>query len=234
MRAPVCGVLAIAAALLATSAAPGASDAARQTPATTLWAHVLRPVTARTAPRLTASPVTRVRPATPEGETNVLLVLESTTDSSSRAWVRVRLAILPNSATGWVPQDALGAFHSVRTRLVIDRRALRAVLWRGGRVVFRAPVGIGEPRWPTPRGEFYVREKLTDFGDPFYGPVAFGTSARSPILTDWPGGGVVGIHGTDRPDLIPGRISHGCIRLRNADVRRLGWLMPLGTPITIR
>ena len=131
-------------------------------------------------------------------------MLESTTDSSSRAWVRVRLAILPNSATGWVPQDALGAFHSVRTRLVIDRRALRAVLWRGGRVVFRAPVGIGEPRWPTPRGEFYVREKLTDFGDPFYGPVAFGTSARSPILTDWPGGGVVGIHGTDRPEPHPG------------------------------
>ena len=136
--------------------------------------------------------------------------------------MRVRLAILPNSATGWVPQDALGAFHPVRTRLVIDRRAFRAVLWRGGHVVFRARVGIGEPRWPTPRGEFYVREKLTDFGDPFYGPVAFGTSARSPILTDWPGGGVVGIHGTDRPELIPGRISHGCIRMRNADVRRLG------------
>ena len=79
-----------------------------------------------------------------------------------------------------------------------------------------------------------MREKLTDFGDPFYGPVAFGTSARSPILTDWPGGGVVGIHGTDLPELIPGRVSHGCIRLRNADVRRLGRLMPLGTPITIR
>ena len=150
MRAPLCGVLAIAAGLLSTSAAPGASDAARQTPATTLWAHVLRPVTARTAPRLTAPPVTRVRPATPEGETNVLFVLESATDSSGRAWVRVRLAILPNSATGWVPQDALGAFHSVRTRLVINRRALRAVLWRGERVVFRAPVGTGSLAGPPP------------------------------------------------------------------------------------
>jgi lipoprotein-anchoring transpeptidase ErfK/SrfK len=67
-----------------------------------------------------------------------------------------------------------------------------------------------------------------------YGPEAFGTSARSTKVTDWPGGSVVGLHGTNRPDLIPGRISHGCIRLRNADIRRLARLMPVGTPLTIR
>lgn len=46
-----------------------------------------------------------------------------------------------------------------------------------------------------------------------YGPLAFGISARSAVLTDWPAGGFVGIHGTDRPDLLPGRVSHGCIRM---------------------
>ena len=51
-----------------------------------------------------------------------------------------------------------------------------------------------------------------------YGPVAFITSATSPTLTDWPGGGIVGVHGTNTPGLIPGRISHGCVRLRNADI----------------
>ena len=117
---------------------------------------------------------------------------------------------------------------------MVDRKRFRATLWRGNRVVFRARIGVGQTRWPTPRGEFYVREKLAGFDDPFYGPVAFGTSARSRILTDWPGGGYIGIHGTNVPDLIPGRISHGCIRLRNADVLRLARLMPLGTPISIR
>ena len=39
----------------------------------------------------------------------------------------------------------------------------------------------------------------------------------------------MGIHGTDRPDLLPGRVSHGCIRMRNADIRRLSRLMPVGT-----
>ena len=131
-----------------------------------------------------------------------------------------------------MPMAALGEIHVVRTRLVIDRRHVRQRL-RDGRPVFRASVGVGETRYPTPAGEFYVRTRLAGYGDPFYGPVAFGTSARSPVLTDWPGGGFVGIHGTDRPELIPGRISHGCIRMRNADIRRLARLMPLGTPVTI-
>ena len=146
----------------------------------------------------------------------------------------MRLAGLQNGPGGWVPRAALGELHVVRTRLVIDRRALLARLYRNGRSVFRAPIGVGEARYPTQAGEFYVRVRLLGFGDPFYGPVAFGTSARSETLTDWPGGGFIGIHGTDEPQLIPGRVSHGCVRLRNADVVRLARLMPLGTPVTIR
>ena len=161
-------------------------------------------------------------------------VVETHLTTSFAEWVRVRLAVLPNGTTGWVPRSALGEIHVVRTRLVVDRLRLHATLFRDGQRVFRASVGVGEPRYPTPAGEFYVRARLAGYDDPFYGPVAFGTSARSSVLTDWPGGGVVGIHGTDRPELIPGRISHGCIRMQNADIRRLARLMPLGTPITIR
>jgi lipoprotein-anchoring transpeptidase ErfK/SrfK len=96
-------------------------------------------------------------------------------------------------------------------------------------------VGVGKPATPTPSGQFYIRDRLTGLPPGgMYGPEAFGTSARSTKVTDWPGGSVVGLHGTNRPDLIPGRISHGCIRLRNADIRRLARLMPVGTPLTIR
>jgi lipoprotein-anchoring transpeptidase ErfK/SrfK len=54
------------------------------------------------------------------------------------------------------------------------------------------------------------------------------------VLTDWPAGGFVGIHGTNQPQLLPGRVSHGCIRMRNSDILRLAALMPIGTPLTIR
>jgi lipoprotein-anchoring transpeptidase ErfK/SrfK len=95
-------------------------------------------------------------------------------------------------------------------------------------------VGVGRPASPTPAGDFYIRDRVTSLRDPFYGPVAFGTSARSTVLTEWPGGGFIGIHGTDRPDLVPGRVSHGCIRMRNPDIVRLARVMPVGTPVIVR
>ena len=69
-------------------------------------------------------------------------------------------------------------------------------------------------------------------GSPIYGPWAFGTAAYS-TLSDWPGGGVVGIHGTDQPGLLPGRVSHGCIRVPNWNIEKLKRLMPVGTPVWI-
>ena len=162
------------------------------------------------------------------------MLLVGPAGTSGRSWVRVRLPILPNNTTGWVPRSALGGVVPTDTRLVVDLERLRAELFRGGRRVFAAPVGVGAGSAPTPRGEFYIRDKLTSFDNSFYGPIAFGTSARSAVLTDWPNGGYIGIHGTNEPRLIPGRISHGCIRMRNDDILRLASLMPVGTPLTIR
>jgi lipoprotein-anchoring transpeptidase ErfK/SrfK len=171
---------------------------------------------------------------TPEGTTNLVTILTTRTVSDGRVWSRVRLPVLPNNTTAWVPRSALGPTNLVETRLVVDRAALRMTLYRGGRRIFSAPVGVGMTRWPTPAGEFYIRDRLAGFVAPFYGPIAFGTSARSAVLTDWPAGGFVGIHGTDEPWLLPGRVSHGCIRMRNADILALAKVLPVGTPLTIR
>lgn len=192
--------------------------------------------TVRAAPVRTARKVARIKLRTEDGTDELLLVLARATDAGGHSWLHVRLPVRPNNTTGWVPEAALGPLHPVHTWLKVDTRRLRATLVSAGRVVFRAPVGVGQPRWPTPRGEFYVRDKLSGYGSAgsIYGPLAFGTSARSAQLTDWPGGGVVGIHGTNEPSLIPGRISHGCVRMRNRDILRLARLMPVGTPLTIR
>jgi hypothetical protein len=198
------------------------------------WARVVRAVDARTRPSPWARRVARVPRLTGEYLPNVVSLLEQRVDDAGTTWVRVRLAILPNGSTGWVPRSALGPFHELRRRLVVDRARLRATLYRGGFPIFRARVGVGRPQWPTPSGDFYVRERITNFGVPFYGPVLFGTSGRSAVLTDWPGGGYIGVHGTSLPELLPGRVSHGCIRMRNADILRLARLLPVGTPLTVR
>jgi lipoprotein-anchoring transpeptidase ErfK/SrfK len=197
------------------------------------WAPVRRPVVARRAPRPGAVVVAQVDKLTPEGTANLVQVLGRRRRGRD-LWLEVRLPSGASEQRGWVPRAALGGYGFVHTRLVIDERRLRAVLLRNGHAVFAAPVGIGAPGTPTPRGKFYVRNRLTRYAGPAYGPIAFGTSARSDQLTDWPAGGFIGIHGTDHPELLPGRISHGCIRMRNRAIRRLDRLMPVGTPLTIR
>lgn len=194
---------------------------------------VLRTVAARVEPNNTSRVLTRLRTTTPEHVRNVVLALTGLIDAQDRYWVRVRLPILPNGSTGWVPRSALGSYRTIRTRLVVDRTLFTATLYRRGAAIFQTRIGVGKAHWPTPPGEFHVREKLTGFSDPIYGPLAFGLNARSAVLTDWLNGGFIGIHGTNQPGILPGRVSHGCIRMRNDAIRRLARLMPIGTPVTI-
>jgi lipoprotein-anchoring transpeptidase ErfK/SrfK len=198
------------------------------------WAAVKRPTPVRAGPRQAARVVGHLEPRTPEGTTNIALTLDRAKDRHGSLWIRVRIPALPNNTTGWVPRSTLGGYGVVRTRLVVDLSDRRLTLFRGGKEIFRAPIGVGTEEFPTPTGDFYVRNKLTRYRNAFYGPLAFGTSARSETLTDWPDGGFVGIHGTNRPELIPGRVSHGCIRLRNEAIVRLARLLTIGTPLRIR
>jgi hypothetical protein len=198
-----------------------------------VWAALNHAAVARRAPAPDADPIVRLATKTPEGTTNLVVVLRQHLAVDGSIWDLVRLPILPNGSTGWLPRSALNGYNFVSTHLYVELRPHRLALMRRGRVVFTAPIGIGRPGTPTPTGRFYIRDRLTRYASPFYGPVAFGTSARSPILTDWPAGGYIGIHGTDRPGRLPGAVSHGCIRLRNSDIRRLAALMPVGTPVTI-
>ena len=197
------------------------------------WARVNETVPARAQPSARARAITRLRRFTPELTHNLVQTLAGQINEKGEYWVKVRLPVLPNGTTGWVPRRALGAYNRIWTHLVIDRRLFSATLYRRGVAIFSTRVGVGKPYWPTPAGEFYVRERITGFTDPIYGPIAFGTNARSAVLTDWPGGGFIGIHGTNQPQILPGRVSHGCVRMPNPAIRRLDRLMPLGTPVTI-
>jgi lipoprotein-anchoring transpeptidase ErfK/SrfK len=123
----------------------------------------------------------------------------------------------------------------VATRLVVDLSDRRVTLYDGGRVVQTARAAIGSSATPTPLGRYYVNQRLVprDPGGPF-GPGAIGISAFSPVLTGWAQGGPVAIHGTNRPHLIGGAVSNGCIRVRNDDLRRLFARAVAGTPVLIR
>lgn len=199
----------------------------------TRWAYPQRRAGVRKAPDPAAPVVARLRFLTENGEPDLYLALSQHVGADGATWVHVRVPGRPGASAGWVPRDALGSYHVVRTYLLVNRSTLHATLYAAGRRVLQAAIGVGKASTPTPAGRFYVREKLRVAGSPFYGPRAIGTSALAPRPTDWPGGDVIGLHGTSLPWLVPGRPSHGCIRLRNADVLRLYALMPRGTPVRI-
>jgi hypothetical protein len=198
------------------------------------WAYPNAEASVRAAPSPRARSVGNLRLLTNDGQAELYVALTSAHTTAEETWIEVELPGRPNGNTGWVPRGALGPLHAVSGYLLVDRARLRATLFRDGRSIFSAPVGIGKASTITPAGHFYVMEKLRAIDGPVYGPFALGTSAYAPTLSEWPGGGIIGIHGTDQPGLIPGRPSHGCIRMRNADITRLWAIVGLGTPIEIR
>lgn len=187
----------------------------------------------RTKPSNNARAITKLHFNTEDGRAEIYLALRRFTTEKGDEWVEIRIPGRPNGRKGWVPREGLGEFKIIRTHLTVNRKTLRATLKKNGRTIFKVPIGVGKASTPTPGGNFWIREILHDFKNPVYGPLAFGTSAYSTKLKNWPGGGVVGIHGTNQPELIPGRPSHGCIRLKNAAILKLRRLMPLGTPLTV-
>ena len=201
---------------------------------TTYWAHSAGEGIVHFIPTVRGREIARLHLLTEDGAAEVYIVLRRYVDGAGRTWLRVRVPRRPNGTTGWVLARALGPVHRLATHLVIDRAHLVATLYKAGHAIWSSPVGVGKATTPTPRGNFWIREKLVALGgsNPIYGPYALGTSAYS-SLTDWPGGGVVGIHGTNQPQLIPGRPSHGCIRVPNPAITRLYQLITVGTPVTI-
>jgi hypothetical protein len=191
------------------------------------------PTPVRVKPGLRARKLTSLTPFTYHGRHEVVLVL-GRLRTARRTWVRIRYPGL-GRRVGWVTDRVLSASRLHRDLIVVDREALELRLLHDGKLAMRVQIGVGAAESPTPTGRSYIRERLAlPTSTSIYGPLAFGTSAFSRYRTDWPGGGQVGIHGTNQAGLIPGYISNGCVRLRNEDILALGRRIELGTPVLFK
>jgi len=217
------------------------------------WAFVEQKGYAYAAPSKSSAKVARLKLTTYEGTDNLVYVEAQTVGGS--IWYRVRIPgksgsyTKPDGTPGgqsvWVPRSALGALQAVRTYIKINRANKTLTFIKGGRTVSTFSVGVGRDddaqHTPTPPGEYYVRMKMSGFPEGgAYGNHALGLSATSEQLeSTWRGGGFIGIHGTNEPKIIPGAVSHGCVRMRNGDMdgtrKKPGLFarIPVGTPVTI-
>jgi lipoprotein-anchoring transpeptidase ErfK/SrfK len=152
--------------------------------------------------------------------------------SDAEPWYRISVPMRPNGTYGWVPASSVELAPTV-SQIVVNVGARTIDVYRGHKHALHATVAVGAAGMPTPLGHYYVAARFVPYHDPFLGVFAVETSAYS-SLTEWPGGGVVGIHGTDEPWLLGKAVSHGCVRVSNQTASALRRLAPLGTPIWIK
>jgi lipoprotein-anchoring transpeptidase ErfK/SrfK len=190
-------------------------------------------LTVRSLPSVRASAIATFHRTNAEGAPQVFDIQGSVRDPAGDVWYRALLPMRPNGTSGYV---AAGSVQLVQTRyrLEVDRPRLRLTVWEGCVAVMRFPIGLGKESTPTPNGRYYIIALLKPpLAGSVYGTYAYGLSAFSDVLTNWKGGGIIGLHGTNDPSSIGNRKSHGCIRLYNRDIEKLVPILPLGTPVDL-
>jgi lipoprotein-anchoring transpeptidase ErfK/SrfK len=184
-----------------------------------------------------AAEVPGIGPKTEAGAPTVFAVVGDASPGATlpnAGWYEVALPTRPNGDTGWVrTTDVTITKTPMRIFVDLDGRSLR--LEKDGTTILTADVAIGTEENPTPVGGTFVTE-LVQYPTPkAYGPYAYGLGFHSDTLSEFEGGdGRVAIHGTNKPNLIGQRVSHGCVRMNNEDVEKLvDQQLPLGIPVFI-
>jgi hypothetical protein len=165
------------------------------------------------------------------GELAPMLIVGATR-RDGEPWYEVLLPLRPNGTTAWVRErDMKLRKRAERIEVDLSKRTLEYLV--DGEVAERFKVGIGTEQFPTTTGDFYVYVKVPyDNPNQPYGIMALGLSGFSRVITDWPGGGRIAVHGTPYVSNRGEAVSHGCVRVYNQDMESL-LDVPLGTPVVI-
>jgi lipoprotein-anchoring transpeptidase ErfK/SrfK len=158
-------------------------------------------------------------PRTGYGSRHVLAVV-----ARRPGWLGVLSPAMPNSRAGWIPADS-AELRAERYALTVDLSARRLLVRRDGRAIRRIVVATGRRGTATPRGRFAVTDtlRMSRAGDGPYGCCALALTGRQPdIPQGWAGGDRLAIHGTTNEAVLGMRVSLGCIRASNRNMR---WLM---------
>jgi lipoprotein-anchoring transpeptidase ErfK/SrfK len=131
-----------------------------------------------------------------------------------------------------------------RTVLTIDRANFKLRYFKNLKRRRTYGIAVGAPGYETPTGRFSITNKAVNpawsapdepWAGAYRNEVVEGGSAENPLKARWMGiVGGVGIHGTAAEYSIGTAASHGCIRMRVADVIALYDRVPVGTAVLIR
>lgn len=179
----------------------------------------------------TATPtetLTIVTPAEENPPNDTALPNRTSPDAAQAGWA---------TALEGVVEPALGLDAA---KLIIDLSDRQIYFYAHGVLVSHYEIAVGRSGWETPAGEFQVINMQTNpaWQHPFTGAV-IQAGAENPLGSRWigfwtDGTHQIGLHGTNQEDLIGQAVSHGCIRLREADIQALYDRISLDMPVIVR
>ncbi|MDZ8236039.1 MAG: L,D-transpeptidase [Nostoc sp. ChiQUE01a] len=172
-------------------------------------------------------------PAEPPAKTRLVAQAE-TQNPIVDSWPK---ALWPKASAQQIPSNKL---VSGKTKVVVDLSDHRTYVYVGDDVIASYPIAIGKKGWETPTGSFQVMHMrhYPVWRHPITGKV-FEAGTDSPLGDRWigfwsDGRNEIGFHGTPDIDLLGTAVSHGCLRMRNSDVRLLYEQVSLGTTVLVR
>lgn len=118
--------------------------------------------------------------------------------------------------------------------IVVSIPDRKLALLENGRVVKTYPTAVGAAATPTPAGKFQIVNKVVN--PTWYTPgKVVPPGASNPLGPRWLGLSLpgFGIHGTNAPRSIGRAASHGCIRMRAADIKELFGLVRVGDVVEL-
>lgn len=132
--------------------------------------------------------------------------------------------------------EAKPAKAEAHTRqIVVSIPDRKLALLQDGEVIRTYPVAVGAAVSESPSGEFKVVSRLSN--PTYYHPhKVIPPGKANPLGTRWIGLDKkgYGIHGTNQPDSIGKAASHGCVRMRRADLEALFSMVRVGDSVVIR
>ncbi len=129
------------------------------------------------------------------------------------------------------------------TVVTVSRAARTIRVFDGGKVVTTYKAAVGEPKYPTPTGQFSVQAMQKDppwnvpnseWAGDLAGKTIPGGDPDNPLVARWIGfNGSVGFHGTKEAGSLGQAASHGCVRMDPADVKDLYERVQVGTTVYV-
>jgi lipoprotein-anchoring transpeptidase ErfK/SrfK len=149
--------------------------------------------------------------------------------------VHVRVIRGRKNVNAWVPKWATRRVW-LPYRVQVDLSSRKATVYRNGERVKHFRVVVGAKSTPTPRGHFFVVDRMHLHNSWARGTWALATSAFSNVLKKFEGGeGEVALHGRGALTAPVGTAaSHGCVRFLEKDIHWMAAHIPNGTPVWIQ